>query len=383
MGKKRLLIKDKIKTVKIHIVRAMVRVLYIFPIKGNRIVLFSYYGKQYSCNPKAITEYILNKYGNRYEVIWAFIDPSKFKHIVDNNVKLVKYKSLKRLYLQATAKYTISNCGAFSWMPRRKKQIHVNTWHAGGAYKRLTTGTSYNRKLTARETSHMISGCKLFTKYNIYECFDYSGIVMPIGMPRNDVFFDTNKMKEIGRKTKEKLGLKESDFMILYAPTWRYDGKIPHPDYKVLKKAVKEKYCCNPVVVGRSHSVKKEIYTDVIDATDYQDMQELLCAADMLITDYSSSIWDYSFTYRPCCLYVEDLEKYEREQGFLTDIRDWGFPLAKNNNELYEKILFFDENDYKMRMERHHKMFGSYETGKATEKFCETMFENKKRNLVK
>ena len=370
MTKNMLLFKDRVKTVKIHIVRALVRMLYVFPLKENRIVFFSYYGKQYSCNPKAISEYIAEHFNGEYEIIWVFTNPGKYSFLKKKGIKCVKYKSFRRLFLQATAKYTINNCGAYSWIPKRKNQVHVNTWHAGGAYKRLTTGTSYNRHLTAKETTHMISGCEAFTKYNIYECFDYEGIVLPIGMPRNDVFFNEEKMKLIGRKVRRRLGISKDAFMILYAPTWRYDGNIPHPDYELLKEAIKEKYKKEAVIVGRSHSVRPETYSEIIDATDYPDMQDLLCASDMLITDYSSSIWDYSFAFRPCLLYAEDLDKYTKEQGFLTDIYSWGFPLCRDSNELKDAIMNLSDEDIRVKMQKHHKDFGSYENGNATECFC-------------
>ena len=374
MNKQTLLIKNRIKTICILVVRIFIRLLYIFPLKKNRIVFFSYYGKQYSCNPKAISEYILHNYGNRFEVYWVFKEPQRFEYLKRKGIKLLKYYSLRRLFVQATAKYTISNCGAFSWIPKRKNQIHCNTWHAGGAYKRLTDGTSFNRLLTAQETTHMISSCRLFTKYNIRACFNYSGLIMKIGMPRNDVFFDSKQMNAISNKTRQKLHISLNDFVVLYAPTWRYDGVIPYPDFDMICKAVTKRFNKNPVIIGRSHSVRTNTFCSIIDATAYPDMQDLLCTADMLITDYSSSIWDYSFTYRPCLLYVEDLEKYQKQQGFLTDIYEWGFPVCKSNAELQESIGSFDQSTYYKAMKKHHIEFGSYECGNATEVFCERMF---------
>lgn len=104
-------------------------------------------------------------------------------------------------------------------------------------------------------------------------------------------------------------------------------------------------------------------------------MQELLCAADILITDYSSSIWDFSFTYRPCFLYAPDLAKYEAESGFFVPIEDWPFPLAETNEELIENIKNFDSKKYIEDVKKHHRDLGSYETGHATERFCKLLFE--------
>ena len=67
-------------------------------------------------------------------------------------------------------------------------------------------------------------------------------------------------------------------------------------------------------------------------------MQELLAAADMLITDYSSCIWDYSFLYRPCFLYTPDLREYLAKTGFYVDIHEWPFPICENMEDLEKQM---------------------------------------------
>ena len=112
----------------------------------------------------------------------------------------------------------------------------------------------------------------------------------------------------------------------------------------------------------------------IINASQYPDIQELLCAADILITDYSSCIWDFSFTFKPCFIYAPDLKKYQDEQGFYTPIEDWPFPLAKTNQQLMENIIVFDDEKYKQAVKKHHADLGSYETGTACEQFCRAVF---------
>lgn len=106
------------------------------------------------------------------------------------------------------------------------------------------------------------------------------------------------------------------------------------------------------ILFVRSHPhVAKDIFEgaenqkDVIDVSEYVDMQELLCAADVLITDYSSSMWDYSLTGRPCFIYANDLAQYKKERNFHTPITDWPFPMAERNTELQRLILRFDEKN--------------------------------------
>ena len=107
------------------------------------------------------------------------------------------------------------------------------------------------------------------------------------------------------------------------------------------------------------------------DVTDYPDMQELLAAADMLITDYSSCIWDYSFLYRPCFLYTPDLEQYLAKTGFYIPIQEWPFPICRNEQELEDAIDSYDAGQNRKAIQKHHQKMGSFESGHACEKVCE------------
>jgi CDP-glycerol glycerophosphotransferase len=76
-----------------------------------------------------------------------------------------------------------------------------------------------------------------------------------------------------------------------------------------------------------------------VNASKYDEMQELLCMADVLITDYSSSQWDFALTGKPGFLFTPDLDYYQHEdRGFYTPIDDWPFPYAKTNEELSNLI---------------------------------------------
>lgn len=79
-----------------------------------------------------------------------------------------------------------------------------------------------------------------------------------------------------------------------------------------------------------SFNSKMHEYTSTVrDVSDYPEMQDLLCTADMLITDYSSSVWDYSFTYRPCFLFTPDLEEYKKNRLLYT-YRRVGIPYLQD-----------------------------------------------------
>ena len=364
-----------IKLFVIYILRFCMYCLRIFPVKKGRIIFNSYRGSQYSCNPKYISEY-LEKYNNgNYELIWAFNHPEKYYYLKDRGIKVVKYGSLKRFYYESTCTFSVNNVGSFSWLPTRNGQYHINTWHGGGCYKKVSLGEKRNGYLyikslllTADETSFFISSSKFSTNNIIPNDFGYKGKILNYGLPRNDVFFDDDEMLQLKNKVLKQFDLLNNVYIILYAPTWRYDMtcNITFPDFKSISTIISEKTGRDVCVLVRRHpNLRTNIDHGYIDVTSYPDMQELLCASDMLISDYSSCIWDYSFTFRPCILFIPDLKEYETERGFCIDIRKWGFPISTDNEELKKIIKNFDVHKFKKSIDEHHKVLGSFENGYA------------------
>lgn len=104
-----------------------------------------------------------------------------------------------------------------------------------------------------------------------------------------------------------------------------------------------------------------------IDVSDYPDMQELLCTVDILITDYSSSMWDFALTKKPGFLFATDVQKYKDERDFDTPMSEWPFVVTTNNAELVEAIRNFNESVHFLKVEKHLRDLGSFENGQACE----------------
>ena len=121
----------------IILLRNMLNVLNIFPIKRNRIVFYSFNGKQYSCNPRRISEYLAKDKNNDYQLIWAFKQPEKFRDLLPEGVKAVRYRSLKYYYYAKTSKIVIFNVQGYGELARRKNQTFIQTWHASNGYKKV------------------------------------------------------------------------------------------------------------------------------------------------------------------------------------------------------------------------------------------------------
>lgn len=96
-------------------------------------------------------------------------------------------------------------------------------------------------------------------------------------------------------------------------------------------------------------------------------MQKLMIAAEVLVSDYSSCIWDFSLMFKPCFLYVPDLKKYDQTFAFYTSIYSWGFSVCESNGELIASVRRFDRKSYTDSVKENHKLFGNAETGAAIE----------------
>lgn len=123
-----------------------------------------------------------------------------------------------------------------------------------------------------------------------------------------------------------------------------------------------------------SNSIK-DLDKEIVDVSSYEDMQELIYASDVVISDYSSCIWDVSLTGKPCFIYATDLKKYKKDRDFYTPISEWPFPVAENMEELINNINIFDENTYRLDIVNHHKKLGSFENGKACEQIAQYMLK--------
>lgn len=362
-------------------IRILMRLFCIFPVTNNRILFESYKGRSYSCNPKYICEGLLRNANNQFEVIWVLDNQNNLA--IPTGIKTVKKRSLANFYYHMTSKIIVANMVDDVYIPLRKDQVFINTWHAGGAYKKV--GLSYNgivsskitawqNKIIKKETSYYVSSSRLFTKYNIHDAYDFRGKIIDAGMPRNDLFFNDGHIKAAKDKVVNYYSISNS-LVILYAPTFRGDyGKAEKINYSLPYDAIIRSFQDRGIsilILVRAHYVfaplQGVVGDKVIDVSDYPDMQELLATADILITDYSSSIWDYSLMGRPCILYVPDCEEYLSERGTYTPMEKWPGRIVNTEKELIDSLLYIDYEYYKNKANKALEYYGSFEKGTATE----------------
>ena len=373
----------------IRIKRAGLCLLHVFPVKRNKIFFSAYEGKQFACNPKALFLY-MKKQGllEKMQVIWEY--NGKSTALAKRHVTSCRHNSLSYFYHIMTSRYVITNSGVTASIPLRKEQICVNTWHAGGAFKKFgadisgeVNGTDvYALGVAAKQTDYFISSNTLFSENVARTLMLGREKILDIGLPRNDVFFDPAKLQRIRSKVREKYGVKEEDFLVLYAPTFRGNSgedRLQTRDSvdKDLEEAIREKTGKKPVFFLRRHYYhrEEEKYSSYINVSAYPDMQDLLAAADMLITDYSSAMWDFALTGKPCLLYVPDLDDYIAQRGFYTEPEDWPGILCKSVPELSRAVRYFDRDRYKKKLDTYFTLTGSCESGEGCKKICNVLFQ--------
>lgn len=365
------------------LIRCILHIFYLLPIKEKQIYFSSFLGRQYSCNPKYLYEYLLSCKELNYQYIWEFTDITKSTFVPDAVV--VRTGSLKAIINCMASKFIIYNT-EFPWyIPLRKKQILLQTWHGGGAYKKVGIAAGWNRiknleqKLNSKQISFYISSSQKFTEVqSISKCVPKNKFIN-YGMPRNAFLLQDNKDKR--KEILKKLNLNESSKIVLYAPTYRgkpsfKNGSIIEEEtinYEILKATLKGKFGNEWIALYRGHyynannSINSE---ECIDVSSFEDMQELLYITDILITDYSSSMWDFSLTERPVFLFAPDIDSYDVERGFYTNPYSWPFSIAKSNKMLLDQIRTFDLSEYKNKVHKHQQDLGSYEDIDACRNIC-------------
>ena len=360
-------------------------------VEKGRVLCWAYNYKQYGCNPRYLTEYLLENYPDM-DIVWVFrqgIDISG----IDKRIKCVRFRTWEYLKMVNSAEFLVTNSRTDPWhiyWHKRPEQKYLMLWHGGAALKKVERdaegklGYSYWRK--AKRDSEvcdlMISGCTANTDL-IKRSFWYSGEILEAGIPRNDIFFNKEQHLEIRERLNREYNIPTNNRIVMYAPTFRRSGTIePYRiDWQALLPHLSEKFegaeitiflRLHPNLIGKVDTSSLQNSPAIIDMTRYHDMQELLCVSDMLITDYSSSMFDYAMLRRPCLLYATDVEQYDR--GYYYDFCELPFPLARDGKQLMELIKGFDNKSYLATLDRFlSQTLGLKERGVAAKELAEWM----------
>lgn len=354
------------------------RIINSVEIDPKKVMFFTFQGK-YTCNPKAIAEEFIKR-DSDFKLVWVVRkEELEQKDRFPKELKLVVRNS-KEFYRElASSKYVIQNANDTIYCGYNKKegQVFFQTWHGSLGFKRLDTNNNENwvkkAHILASETDYLTSN-STFENDVFRTSYWKDSEILEIGHPRNDVLLDDKQRVEMDKYVRKYYNISPKTKIALYAPTFRddFDFKTYDLDYKRILDNLKKRFGGKWVLMVRFHfklrnvEFPMELSNEIINATDYYDMQDLLCAADVGITDYSSWICDYVLTGKPGFLYANDIENYINERGFYYSLNETPFPISATNDELEKNILEFDEKEYAKDRKEFLKQRGCFETGNAS-----------------
>lgn len=359
--------------------RAFWVVCKLFPVKRNKIVFQSYFGRGYGDNPKYIAEELRRRNAD-LDLVWVVADESQAVGL-PAEFRTVIFRSFRYIYEMSTARVWVDNSRK-EYCLKKKNQYYMQTWHGGLGMKKVENMVAdkleadYVRRAIrdAAQCDVMLSSSHTLTSdYRRYFWYPH-GEILEKGLPRNDRLLTYTA--EDAARVKAALGVEKDCRILLYAPTFRNDHSLTayDMDYRRCQAALETRFGGNWKIAVRLHPnvfrLSDNMAFDpdvVINASHYPDMQELYMAADMVVTDYSSVIFDFLLIGRPSLLYASDIAAYRTERDYYFTFEELPFTLCENNEQLEQTILHFDEAAYAARIDAFKETHGFCDDGHASE----------------
>jgi CDP-glycerol glycerophosphotransferase len=369
----------------------------IVPKKRNLVMFDSFFGTQYSDNPKAIYEYMKEHYPS-YKLYWN-VNRDKVEFFKQYHIPYVTRFSYRGIWCQARAKYWVVNARRpFRWIPGKNVKV-LQTWHgtplktlAADVMKVTMPGLSvskYHRDVFVdNKRWNRLIAPNMYSAQIMQRAFRMRTNQMQLdGYPRNDIL--VNYKDDDLNRIKRSLGIDDNVKVILYAPTWRDNEYVKSNEFTAklhldLDK-IKQHYD-NVLILVRTHylisnSLDLSDYSDIaMDVSAYPDISDLYLISDVLITDYSSVMFDYSVLKRPMIFFTYDLDAYANEiRGFYFDfVKEAPGPLVQSTNEVIHNLDIIFEQGWKPnhRYLEFVNKYSKWMDGKSSERAVRKMLSN-------
>ena len=331
-----------------------------------------YGGRKYGDNVRPIyLQMLMDTRFRNWKFIWAFRDPNEFELPDKIRTKKVKIDSLEFFYYALRARCWITNVSVQRGLSfKNRGTLYVNTWH-GVPLKRIRCCVKDGFNVRTAEKFDLIFSEGTYDSKISVPAFQVKEKQIKItGYPRNDIMFDESL--DLNKKVRRKYGLHD-ERIVLYAPTFRDYIKNDSGGFTFQKKLSPEKFQ-NTLgdqykLLVRAHGAIEDHSTSdssCVDVSDYPDVEDLLVAADILVSDYSGIIFDFSLLEKPIICFIYDLETYKKERGFFVDIEHF-LPFKKCNTEeeLYDAIKNIDIEESRNQARLFQKQCGLVKKGAA------------------
>ncbi len=357
---------------------------------NEKLILFqSTHGTKYNDSPKAIfTNILYDNYFKDYTFVWAFKNCEKYS-FDDPRVKTVEYGSNDYLSIASQAKYIITSTRLLNFIKLKRGQKYIQTWH-GTPLKKLGVDISHTtnirtstkdyklmNKLDSHKITYFISPNNYATSKFISAFELRKSQIFECGYPRND-FLVNHKISDV-INLRKKLNIPFDKKVVLYAPTWRdnsYTLKEGYTDNSPINLEELSKQLDEHIILYRSHymSKPKEQFENVIDVSDYDDINDLYIVSDILVTDYSSVFFDFAILRKPIIFYMYDLEEYQNKtRGFYFNIEQiLPGPIVKTKSELIKHIT---QPTLSNNYDEFRTVFCANEDGSASKRVIDTLIK--------
>ncbi len=301
------------------------------------------------------------------------------------------------------ARYWVFNQNVHDLCKRPRGTYYLQTWH-GTPLKRMQNDVKvmYGRaegyhdkaqELVDRWSS--LVSPSAFATGAFRSAFGFEGPILETGYPGNDVFHTDDGVQR-ARDARRRLGIAPDRKVVLYAPTFRDDGRAPGAsgawahDMALDLAKFAEQLGDDVTLLVRLHPLvrfpwPRDLSDSVVNASKYPDAQDLLLAADALVTDYSSIMFDYAQTGRPIVLFVYDLEHYRDDlRGFYLDLEEIApGPVVRTSDEVIGAIARLDSlgTEFADRLAAFRAQFGSLEDGAASDRVIDAVLGPAERGV--
>ncbi|WP_306903627.1 bifunctional glycosyltransferase/CDP-glycerol:glycerophosphate glycerophosphotransferase [Arthrobacter pascens] len=318
---------------------------------ADAILFMCFGGRRATDSPRRVLEEFQRR-GTEWPMYWAVAD---FSVPVPEGTEPVLIGSRRWYRLLTEARILINNNNFPFYFRKREGQVYIQTWHGtplkklGNDVARTNFSLSYwNLMWREAEYWDALLAQNEYAAEVLAKCFGFDGRVVAEGYPRNDSL--TRERMELNRpEIRRRLGIPEGKTAILYAPTWRDDAKnasrqyemVTYLDFETAQQQLGDGYV---VLLRGHHNIAGQRQTAankfLIDVTEYPEVNDLYTAADILVNDYSSVMFDFCVTGKPIVFLTPDIAQYRDEtRGFYFDLEEKApGPLHNTTEEVVRSI---------------------------------------------
>lgn len=350
----------------------------MFPLDKKLIAFCSVWG--YGDNARYVAEELCarRRAGWDQELRLVFITNHPEQVPKTLSMRALKTNSPAALFALSRAKVWVENNRKEAYIKKRRGQYYIQLWHGGIALKKIegdcarVLGEEYIRRARKdSENTDLFVSNSIFCTQMYRRAFWATCEIMECGSPRNDRFVEMGKIPGAGNQEKNIFPGQTARKTAVYAPTYRGNRKnYCDFDAEKLRAALSERFGGEWEIFVRLHPLVAERHElagrpGIRDISMAPDLYQFLYGADVLITDYSNTMFEFSMTGRPVFLYADDLAEYKKERGLYFDFETLPFPKAASGEELIAQILGYRAECYTGPLWEFFRMVGLKEGGNA------------------